>query len=109
MSRIKNKKTTVKEGFAMSKQLGNKQKKEVSMDLRILFDTQVVLQKEYKLEQYTLNYVSKYFLKDEKDDMHHSDISIYHRGQEEIKENGVVIKAAKKANEHTRSRVCKYW
>ncbi len=60
-----------------SKAYGTSNNKDIRIDGRVQFDVLQVIRREYKLRSYTLNSVSAYFLKQQKEDVHHSIISGY--------------------------------
>lgn len=57
-----------------SKQMGNKENKEMIIDGRIVIDILPYVQREHKLRSYRLNAVAVHFLKETKDDVKHSEI-----------------------------------
>jgi DNA polymerase delta subunit 1 len=79
-SRHKEKRISMKESKFSSAQTGTRESKEWFIDGRIIFDMYQVLQRDHKLSSYTLNNVSAHFLKEQKEDVHHSMISVLHRG-----------------------------
>lgn len=79
LSRIMNKVCSVKIANLSSKQMGTHENKEVNVEGRILFDMMQVILREHKLSSYSLNNVSYEFLKEQKEDVHHSMISELHR------------------------------
>lgn len=79
LSRIMNKVCVVKTANLSSKQMGNHENKEVNVEGRILFDMMQVILREHKLSSYSLNNVSYEFLKEQKEDVHHSMISELHK------------------------------
>lgn len=79
LSRIMNKVCSVKTANISSKQMGTHENKEVNIEGRILFDMMQVILREHKLSSYSLNNVSYEFLKEQKEDVHHSMISELHR------------------------------
>lgn len=78
LSRLANKTATVKSVNLSSKQMGTHENKEVNLEGRVLFDMYQVILREHKLSSYTLNNVSYEFLKEQKEDVHHSMISELH-------------------------------
>lgn len=64
----------VKKSNLRSKQLGNRDTKDINIDGRIQLDLLIHMQREHKLSSYSLNNVSYHFLKDQKEDVHHSEI-----------------------------------
>ncbi|KAK4337001.1 hypothetical protein RND71_044099 [Anisodus tanguticus] len=82
LGRIKRAKTTVKKKILQSKQLGKRENKEINIEGRCQFDLLLVLVRDYKLRSYTLNAVSFHFLKEQKEDVHHSIITDLQNGDE---------------------------
>lgn len=68
-----------------SKQMGNREYTEVTMEGRIVMDAMVVIQRDYKLRSYSLNSVSQNFLGEQKEDVHHSIIADLQAGDEETR------------------------
>ena len=68
-----------------SKQMGNREYTEVTMEGRIIMDAMVVIQRDYKLRSYSLNSVSQNFLGEQKEDVHHSIIADLQQGDEETR------------------------
>lgn len=79
LSRLMNKVAQVKSVSLSSKQMGTHENKEVNLEGRVLFDMLQVILREHKLTSYTLNNVSYEFLKEQKEDVHHSMISELHQ------------------------------
>lgn len=77
--------TAVKDKRFQSKQMGNREYKEVAMEGRIVMDAMVLIQRDYKLRSYSLNSVSQHFLSEQKEDVHHSIISDLQEGNEETR------------------------
>ena len=69
----------------MSKQMGNREYKEVNMEGRVVMDILTVIQRDYKLRSYSLNSVSQHFLGEQKEDVHHSIITDLQNGTEETR------------------------
>jgi DNA polymerase delta subunit 1 len=82
-SRVREKKVGVKEAKFSSAQTGSRESKEWFIDGRIIFDVYQVVQRDHKLSSYTLNNVSSHFLKQQKEDVHHSMITKLHQGSAE--------------------------
>lgn len=78
LSRIITKICTVKTANLSSKQMGTHEHKEVNLEGRVIFDMYQVILRDHKLSSYTLNNVSYEFLKEQKEDVHHSMISVLH-------------------------------
>lgn len=54
--------------------MGNRETKDINIEGRIQLDLLIHMHREHKLSSYTLNNVSYHFLKDQKEDVHHSEI-----------------------------------
>jgi DNA polymerase delta subunit 1 len=67
-----------------SKQQGRRKAKEYLCPGRVFMDTLRIFQREHKLRSYTLNAISKEFLGDQKESIHHSDITpLFNGGPED--------------------------
>lgn len=66
-----------------SKAYGTHDFKEISIDGRVQFDLLQAIQRDHKLSSYSLNSVSAHFLGEQKEDVHHSDISKLQDGNAE--------------------------
>lgn len=77
-SRLKRKPIDMETVQISSKQMGTKNNMRYTMPGRCIFDVLTLILREYKLRAYTLNFVSNFFLKDSKEDIHYSQISILH-------------------------------
>lgn len=84
-SRQCNEKTVPKEKTFLSKQMGNREYTEVTMEGRVVMDCLVVMQRDYKLRSYSLNSVAQHFLGEQKEDVHHSIIADLQLGNEETR------------------------
>lgn len=80
MSRIRNEAVTVRDATFTSKAHGTRDSRDVRVTGRVPFDLMQAIQREHKLSSYSLNAVSRHFLGEEKEDVHHSAISGLHRG-----------------------------
>jgi DNA polymerase delta subunit 1 len=69
LTRVSSMPAKYKEKMLSSSGLGDNELKYIEMPGRLVFDVFKVIQPEYKLEQYTLNSVSNYFLGDSKQDL----------------------------------------
>jgi DNA polymerase delta subunit 1 len=74
LGRIKDVRSVINKNTFQSKQIGNKGNISVNYEGRVPFDLYLVLIRGYKLRSYTLNAVSYHFLKEQKEDVHYSDI-----------------------------------
>ncbi|ELP86560.1 DNA polymerase delta catalytic subunit, putative [Entamoeba invadens IP1] len=80
-SRLRKSNVTMKQGTFQSKAVGTRESFElIGLEGRIPFDMFQVIQRDYKLRSYTLNFVSSNFLGDQKEDVHYSDIADLHNG-----------------------------
>ena len=75
-----------------SKQMGNKENREMVIDGRIMLDILPYMFREHKLRSYSLRAVSTHFLNETKDDVKHTEIK------------GLFLESAK-----TRARLAHYW
>ena len=75
--------TVARDKFSSSNQAGARESKSIKpLWGRLLFDMIEVIQKDYKLNSYSLNNVAQTFLKDQKEDLHHSLITPLHHGSD---------------------------
>ena len=73
--------TVARDKFSSSNQAGARESKAIKpLWGRLLFDMLEVIRKDYKLNSYSLNNVAQHFLKDSKEDLHHSLITPLHNG-----------------------------
>ncbi|WFD45326.1 DNA-directed DNA polymerase [Malassezia psittaci] len=72
LGRERNARTEVKDTHFSSKAYGTRDSKNTEMQGRLQLDMLQVMQRDYKLRSYTLNSVSFEFLKEQKEDVHHS-------------------------------------
>ncbi|MEW5314891.1 MAG: hypothetical protein WDW38_006353 [Sanguina aurantia] len=68
-----------------SKAYGTHDYKDISIEGRIQFDLMIAIQRDHKLSSYSLNSVSAHFLGEQKEDVHHSMISILQNGDHETR------------------------
>lgn len=68
-----------------SKAYGTHEYKEIGIDGRVQMDLLLIVQRDYKLSSYTLNSVSAHFLKEQKEDVHHSCIAELQNGNPETR------------------------
>jgi DNA polymerase delta subunit 1 len=85
LGRLRNTLATIKDATFSSKAYGTRTDKEVNIDGRVMFDVLKIVQREYKLRSYTLNAVSAHFLKQQKEDVHHSIITDLQNGNDETR------------------------
>jgi len=79
-TRVRAKRIVAKDAKFSSAQTGSRESKEWSIDGRVVFDMYQVIQRDKKLSSYTLNNVSAHFLNQQKEDVHHSQITKLHQG-----------------------------
>ena len=94
LGRSRRDKCTIKEKTFSSKAFGSRKSKHIQMHGRIQLDVLPILRREYKLRSYTLNFVSQHFLKNRKEDVHHSAITGLQEGPD--------------ATDETRARLARY-
>lgn len=85
LGRVKNTRSVIKNTVIQSKQMGRRENKFVNFEGRVPFDLLFILLREYKLRSYTLNSVSYHFLKEQKEDVHHSIITDLQNGDEQTR------------------------
>jgi DNA polymerase delta subunit 1 len=66
-----------------SKQMGNRESKATNTNGRLQLDLLQLIQRDYQLRSYTLNSVSAHFLKEQKEDVHHTMITELYNGTPE--------------------------
>nr|CCC89437.1 putative DNA polymerase delta catalytic subunit [Trypanosoma congolense IL3000] len=80
-----NERTVHREKKFQSRQMGNREYTELTMEGRVIMDAMSVIQRDYKLRAYSLNAVSQHFLGEQKEDVHHSIISDLQQGNDETR------------------------
>ncbi|PSN65808.1 catalytic subunit DNA polymeras-like protein delta [Corynespora cassiicola Philippines] len=75
LSRVKNLTSKWKEESFSSKQIGNRDTKSTNTNGRLQLDLLQLVQRDHQLRSYTLNAVCAHFLKEQKEDVHHSMIT----------------------------------
>ncbi|KAK1443519.1 DNA polymerase catalytic subunit [Babesia gibsoni] len=80
LPRIIRQRTTVRQNIKSNNMLGTYENKDINMEGRIIFDVYDLVRRDHKLKSYTLNYVSFEFLKQQKEDVHHSSMSKLQNG-----------------------------
>lgn len=83
--RMRNRKVRMRDARFSSKAYGTHEYKEITIDGRVQFDLLQAIQRDYKLSSYSLNSVSAHFLGEQKEDVHHSDISKLQDGNAETR------------------------
>jgi len=83
--RVNGVETRVKKTTFASRQVGKQENKEMNIEGRVQFDVLLALRRDYKLRSYTLNAVSAEFLKQQKEDVHHSIITDLQNGDDETR------------------------
>ena len=66
-----------------SKAHGTHEYKDIQIDGRVQLDLLTAIQRDHKLSSYSLNSVSAHFLKEQKEDVHHSKITDLQNGTDE--------------------------
>ena len=82
-SRLLGQLTVARDKKLMSKQMGNREYKEIVAEGRVFLDVMIAIQRNYNLRSYSLNSVSAHFLGEQKEDVHHSIISDLQMGTDE--------------------------
>ncbi|XP_014486988.1 PREDICTED: DNA polymerase delta catalytic subunit isoform X2 [Dinoponera quadriceps] len=85
LGRVKNIKSVIKDHVLQSKQLGRRENKSINFEGRVPFDLLLVLVRDYKLRSYSLNAVSYHFLQEQKENVHHKDITGLQNGNEQTR------------------------
>jgi DNA polymerase delta subunit 1 len=80
ISRLRNSPIRLVEKTFQSNAYGKRVSRTASIYGRIKFDALQIMQRDQKLSSYTLNHVSSTFLGQQKEDVHHSIISVLHNG-----------------------------
>ncbi|KAK8232263.1 DNA polymerase delta catalytic subunit [Phyllosticta capitalensis] len=81
-SRLRNVQSQAKETNFSSKQMGNRDTKATNTNGRLQLDLLQLVQRDYQLRSYTLNSVCAHFLKEQKEDVHHTMITELFNGDE---------------------------
>nr|BAE48221.1 DNA polymerase delta subunit [Chlorella sorokiniana] len=81
--RMRNRRCKMKDARFSSKAYGTHDFKEITIEGRVQFDLLQAIQRDHKLSSYSLNSVSAHFLGEQKEDVHHSDISKLQDGNAE--------------------------
>ncbi|PVI00869.1 catalytic subunit DNA polymeras-like protein delta [Periconia macrospinosa] len=79
-TRLKNQVTAHESSKFSSKQLGSRDTKNTNTNGRLQLDLLQLIQRDYQLRSYTLNSVCAHFLKEQKEDVHHSMITELYNG-----------------------------
>ncbi|KAL5336422.1 DNA polymerase family B-domain-containing protein [Aspergillus crustosus] len=79
-TRLNGIRSEAKESNFSSKQMGNRDTKATNTNGRIQLDLLQLVQRDYQLRSYTLNSVSYEFLKEQKEDVHHTMITELYNG-----------------------------
>jgi DNA polymerase delta subunit 1 len=82
-TRLKNVKSAARDANFSSKQMGNRDTKATNTNGRLQLDLLQLIQRDYQLRSYTLNSVSAHFLKEQKEDVHHTMITELYNGTPE--------------------------
>lgn len=70
--RLRNRNSGVRTGKYLSKAMGMRDTKEINIEGRVQLDMMIHMHKDHKLSSYSLNNVALTFLKEKKEDVHHS-------------------------------------
>lgn len=81
--RLRGRKVRIRDARFSSKAYGTHEYKEITIEGRVQFDTYQAIQRDHKLSSYSLNSVSAHFLGEQKEDVHHSEISKLQDGNAE--------------------------
>lgn len=84
-SRIVGNESRLKDTRFSSKAYGTRESHEVNMEGRVNIDVMQVVQRDHKLSSYSLNAVSAHFLKEQKEDVHHSIITDLQNGNSDTR------------------------
>lgn len=79
-SRLKNTQSVSKKTNFSSKQMGNRDTKATNTNGRLQLDLLQLVQRDHQLRSYTLNSVCAHFLKEQKEDVHHTMITELYNG-----------------------------
>jgi DNA polymerase delta subunit 1 len=79
-TRLKTVQSKVESSNFSSKQLGNRDTKNTNTNGRLQLDLLQLIQRDHQLRSYTLNSVCAHFLKEQKEDVHHSMITELYNG-----------------------------
>ncbi|KAF2822289.1 hypothetical protein CC86DRAFT_358493 [Ophiobolus disseminans] len=79
-TRLKSMQSKVESSNFSSKQLGNRDTKTTNTNGRLQLDLLQLIQRDHQLRSYTLNSVCAHFLKEQKEDVHHSMITELYNG-----------------------------
>jgi len=79
-SRLKNVQSVSKKTNFSSKQMGNRDTKATNTNGRLQLDLLQLVQRDHQLRSYTLNSVCAHFLKEQKEDVHHTMITELYNG-----------------------------
>ncbi|KAL3688153.1 hypothetical protein R1sor_014462 [Riccia sorocarpa] len=85
LGRIQRSRVRMRDASFNSRQYGQRDSKEVTIEGRVQFDLLQAVQRDYKLSSYSLNSVSAHFLGEQKEDVHHSIISDLQNGNPETR------------------------
>lgn len=83
--RLFNSKQEIKDSVFSSRAYGTRESKVINTEGRMQLDLLQLIQREFKLRSYTLNAVSSHFLGEQKEDVHHSIITILQEGDSETR------------------------
>eukprot|EP01054_Gregarina_sp_Poly1_P000704 Gregarina_sp_Poly_1__703@NODE_1168_length_4874_cov_154_360100_g625_i2_p1_GENE_NODE_1168_length_4874_cov_154_360100_g625_i2NODE_1168_length_4874_cov_154_360100_g625_i2_p1_ORF_typecomplete_len735_score100_49DNA_pol_B_exo1/PF03104_19/7_3e70DNA_pol_B_exo1/PF03104_19/1_2e03DNA_pol_B/PF00136_21/4_8e02DNA_pol_B/PF00136_21/1_6e53RNase_H_2/PF13482_6/8_6e07DNA_pol_B_exo2/PF10108_9/3_5e06DNA_pol_B_2/PF03175_13/0_0031_NODE_1168_length_4874_cov_154_360100_g625_i224404644 len=86
LGRIINTEMKIKDSTLSTKALGTHENKDINIEGRIQFDVLEMIRREYKLKSYSLNAVSAHFLKEQKEDVHYSQIGDLQRANADTRQ-----------------------
>lgn len=86
LGRVINIETKIRDQTLSTKALGTHENKDINIEGRIQFDVLEMIRREYKLKSYSLNAVSAHFLKEQKEDVHYSQIGDLQRANADTRQ-----------------------
>ncbi|XP_022785647.1 DNA polymerase delta catalytic subunit-like [Stylophora pistillata] len=85
LGRVRDEKSTISNTVFQSRAYGKRENKVINIAGRVQFDLLHALLRDYKLRSYTLNYVSFYFLQEQKEDVQHNIITDLQNGNDQTR------------------------
>ncbi|XP_027041160.1 DNA polymerase delta catalytic subunit-like [Pocillopora damicornis] len=85
LGRVRDEKSTISNTVFQSRAYGKRENKVINISGRVQFDLLHALLRDYKLRSYTLNYVSFYFLQEQKEDVQHNIITDLQNGNDQTR------------------------
>eukprot|EP01053_Blabericola_migrator_P007418 Blabericola_migrator_1__7417@NODE_377_length_9219_cov_163_315122_g301_i0_p2_GENE_NODE_377_length_9219_cov_163_315122_g301_i0NODE_377_length_9219_cov_163_315122_g301_i0_p2_ORF_typecomplete_len839_score179_53DNA_pol_B/PF00136_21/1_4e84DNA_pol_B_exo1/PF03104_19/5_1e65DNA_pol_B_exo1/PF03104_19/2_1e03RNase_H_2/PF13482_6/7_7e08DNA_pol_B_exo2/PF10108_9/2_1e06DNA_pol_B_2/PF03175_13/4_9e03DNA_pol_B_2/PF03175_13/0_018_NODE_377_length_9219_cov_163_315122_g301_i018764392 len=86
LGRVINVETKIRDSTLSTKALGTHENKDINIEGRVQFDLLEMIRREYKLKSYSLNAVSAHFLKEQKEDVHYSQIGDLQRANADTRQ-----------------------